>query len=637
MILLALALAAPLQSTWHVDAAGTAPGSGTQADPYVRVDFALGAATTLTGDTVLVAPGVYVDEAIDFLGKDVELRSSGGPSVTTLKAIVDPANSQSVLRLVSGEVNATIEGFRVAGRGGDISTGSDDGGGLYCVNSSVTLRDMRFVSSDDLPALYAVRGGAIYVENGVLDLHDSRIQGAGGLFGTSLGGGVYGVNSTIHIRDTSIDNCFAMLGAGVHARDCAVTATNSTFNGHTGVDSMAGGMALINSVLFMTDCEVSSNRQTGDGAGIWATSNSVLEITGSTFVGNTHNADPYSGSAIYLSSGARATVSASLFSGNRSQWGGAIFGTVDLEGCVFRNNVSRGAGQYSCRGGAVSGDGTIERCLFVNNQAVDTYSRGGGAIYGDFAVDRCTFINNSADNFNGQVVPSATSRATLRNCIVRGGEMPRIAGAGAQASYSNVEGGFVGVGNFDLPESMWPDYTLLPDSPSIDAGDPFASVDPDGTVRDLGAFPFDPLRCRAGCDGPIGSEICTANLNSTGLPAQLSALGQSAAAANLLVLNVTDSPAGSLGFFLGSLTQGNQPLGGGSQGLLCLGGNLLRFSNTVLNDRGTGVVSFRAALDQFPQGTMVQAGETWFMQYWFRDANPQTTSNTSSALSISFL
>jgi hypothetical protein len=183
---------------------------------------------------------------------------------------------------------------------------------------------------------------------------------------------------------------------------------------------------------------------------------------------------------------------------------------------------------------------------------------------------------------------------------------------------------------------MWPDYALLPDSPSIDAGDPFSTFDDDGTVRDLGAFPFDPLRCQLGCDGRLGAEICIANPNSTGVPAQLSGLGQDAASANVLVLNVTDSPVDSLGYFLASRTQGNQMLGGGSQGLLCLGGNLLRFSDTVLTDRGTGTVSFRADLDQFPQGTVVQAGETWFMQYWFRDANPQATSNTSSAVEISF-
>ena len=78
-------------------------------------------------------------------------------------------------------------------------------------------------------------------------------------------------------------------------------------------------------------------------------------------------------------------------------------------------------------------------------------------------------------------------------------------------------------------------------------------------------------------------------------------------------------------------------LGGGSQGVLCLGGNVLRFSRSVLDDRGVGVVSFRPRLDAFPQGQAVLRGETWLFQYWFRDANPQSTSNTSSALSLTFL
>ena len=29
-------------------------------------------------------------------------------------------------------------------------------------------------------------------------------------------------------------------------------------------------------------------------------------------------------------------------------------------------------------------------------------------------------------------------------------------------------------------------------------------------------------------------------------------------------------------------------------------------------------------------------GETWNFQYWFRDANPQTTSNTSPAVAVEF-
>ena len=40
----------------------------------------------VAGDTVIVAPGTYL-ENVDFLGKDITVRASGGPDVTTLRAV----------------------------------------------------------------------------------------------------------------------------------------------------------------------------------------------------------------------------------------------------------------------------------------------------------------------------------------------------------------------------------------------------------------------------------------------------------------------------------------------------------------------------------------------------------------------
>ncbi len=79
IVLLSLLSSSPAlaQTTWFVDAAGTAPGTGTPSDPYTRVDFAVAQATTVSGDLVFVEPGIYQDEAIDFLGKDLHVFSRG--------------------------------------------------------------------------------------------------------------------------------------------------------------------------------------------------------------------------------------------------------------------------------------------------------------------------------------------------------------------------------------------------------------------------------------------------------------------------------------------------------------------------------------------------------------------------------
>jgi hypothetical protein len=64
----------------------------------------------------------------------------------------------------------------------------------------------------------------------------------------------------------------------------------------------------------------------------------------------------------------------------------------------------------------------------------------------------------------------------------------------ANASFSNVEGGFPGAGNIDLDplflDAAGGDYRLLPGSPCVDAGDPTSALDPDCTRADLGAFPL---------------------------------------------------------------------------------------------------------------------------------------------------
>ncbi len=640
MLAFALCLAAPLQTTWFVDSAGTAPGSGTVADPYTRVDFAVAQATTLTGDTILVEPGTYLNEAIDFGGKDLIVRSTGGPQVTVLEGLIAPISSAPILRLAGGQsLSSRFEGFTLAAQAGDWTNGFDgQGGAIYCAASDATLHNLIVRQSTTRHFGPAREGAGIYVAGGVLEISETVFEDLGEDLSFGNGGGIYASQSILRLSDCTFQRCFGSFGGGVYARLSSVTAQNTTFRDSSPPPGggSGGALALFGSSLDLISCQVVNHRPGFEGAAIFASAGSTLDVRDSLFEGNRALFDPYNGSGIFMESGASATVTGSTFRANRGQFGSAIFGPADIVDCRFEDNVAFGGGQLGC-GGAVAGSGTITGSIFSGNTATDTFSSGGGAINGTWDVDFCTFVDNTAMNFNGTTVASAAAgNVTIKNSIVLGGAAPRISRTTGTATFSNVEGGFPGTGNFDVPESLWPDFALLPDSPSIDSADPASPLDPDGTRADRGAIPFDPLRCEAGCTGPLGATTCTANPNSTGQSAALTGLGDPAASENRLVLNVTQTPAGSLGFFLASETAGNQTLGGGSQGLLCLGGNVLRFSNTVLDDRGIGIVSFRPRLDSFPQGGAVLAGETWFFQYWFRDANPQVTSNTSSALAVTF-
>src|SRR6185436_11490138 len=63
------------------------------------------------GDTVLVAPGRYV-ETIDFLGKAITVESSGGAAATT----IDGGGAGSVVSFVSAEMaTSVLRGFTITG------------------------------------------------------------------------------------------------------------------------------------------------------------------------------------------------------------------------------------------------------------------------------------------------------------------------------------------------------------------------------------------------------------------------------------------------------------------------------------------------------------------------------------------
>ncbi len=137
----------------------------------------------------------------------------------------------------------------------------------------------------------------------------------------------------------------------------------------------------------------------------------------------------------------------------------------------------------------------------------------------------------------------------------------------------------------------------------------------------------------------IGSNFCgPAVLNSSGRSATMSAFGTDVAADSFLTLMASNLPRNQPGFFLASRTQGFVPLAGGSQGNLCLGGNIARFGSKVLNSGTAGSFGTTPDLTSIPTSppSSVVIGETWKFQAWFRDANPGATSNFTDGLSVTF-
>jgi predicted extracellular nuclease len=136
----------------------------------------------------------------------------------------------------------------------------------------------------------------------------------------------------------------------------------------------------------------------------------------------------------------------------------------------------------------------------------------------------------------------------------------------------------------------------------------------------------------------IGAVYCLAQPNSTGTGATLVVVGSSSVAANDVTLTSASLPLNSLGYYLTSTTQGsaNPP---GSQGTLCLGGSIGRYSTSVLSSGSLGEVALQLDVTALatPNGpAAAMAGETWSFQYWYRDANPTSTSNFSVATQVTW-
>jgi len=139
----------------------------------------------------------------------------------------------------------------------------------------------------------------------------------------------------------------------------------------------------------------------------------------------------------------------------------------------------------------------------------------------------------------------------------------------------------------------------------------------------------------------LGVDYCQdATGNSSGVAADISAIGSPVLEDNDVTLVCEDLPANTFGFFLASRTRGFLPNPGGSLGNLCILGDIGRYvgPGQILNSGAAGVIQLAIDVDNIPQPTGsvgMLAGERFHFQTWFRDnLLGITTSNFSDAVSI---
>ena len=125
--------------------------------------------------------------------------------------------------------------------------------------------------------------------------------------------------------------------------------------------------------------------------------------------------------------------------------------------------------------------------------------------------------------------------------------------------------------------------------------------------------------------GYLGTSYCTPSvINSTGYSGEIAATGSQFVANNDVTLIARNLPMNVFGYFLTSRTQGFVPNPGGSYGVLCLGGNIGRYTGPgqIRNTGATGSFNVPINLAQMPTPTglvAAAAGETWSFTTWYRD------------------
>jgi predicted outer membrane repeat protein len=360
-------------------AAGLAPLSMASADvlnvpgdfPTIQIAINLAAAD----DEIVVAPGTYFED-VDFLGKRLTLRSSGGAAVTTINAI---GRFEPVITILGSSADGSvIEGFTLTnGQATDPAPG-ERGGGIYIDSANVTVRDSVITGN------VATIGGAIYSNASNVTIEGTIIEANEA---TSSGGGLYLNNSNLSAND-------------------AVFSSNVSGN-RGGAAFLFGGSSSIGA------CEFIGNTALDRGGAINSTTGHQLLAFNSTFHGNTvGDADNQGrGGAIYHISTTDAVINNSLFIENSATaFGGALYAAEDI---LVRNSTFVGNLTDTGTDGLVGAFETrLRNCIAWDNGPnpmpasgnVATHSiieggfAGVGNLGGDSA-DEPIFVNRAGGDF----------------------------------------------------------------------------------------------------------------------------------------------------------------------------------------------------------------------------------------------
>jgi hypothetical protein len=415
---------------------------------YATIQAAIDAADA--GDVIVVADDTYTGDGninVDFLGKEVVLRSENGPE----NCIIDCAGAGRAFYVGTGETAAAVIcGFTITN-----GYAATSGGAIACNESSPTILDCVLFNNT------ATDGGAIFCSNGRPTIWNCSIAR----------------NEADH-------------GGGLCCRDARVTVEDSVISDNRA--SFGGGLYYEYGIITLRRCVIENNLATREGGGVCA----VCVDNGSTIRGSriADNSSAEQGGGIHFWQSARTLISSCEVSGNYADLDGGgmwIYVTIPMtiEFCAIRENdtTDRGGGVFT-----YASPMRFRACTITSNTAAE-----GAGIYKQYGMEQftivnCTITRNHAIAGGGGFYTYSGSSAAITNSILRYDYPDEVYIDDADdpvITYSVVQGGWGGVGNIDVDPMITDNAThLLADSPCINAGDPngvYADVhDIDGEPRD---------------------------------------------------------------------------------------------------------------------------------------------------------
>lgn len=273
------------------------PACAVTLSPGQSIQAAIAAAAS--GDVIVLNPGLY-PECLDFLGKDLVLRSTDPTNPVTVAAtIIDGGAAGRVVSFENGETaNALLKGVTIRNGGG---AGVIGGGGIFIHNSSPKILNCLIIGN----LLNAGSGGGILVNGGaptivgnIIRGNSSPVSGGGvcftggatGLFQENSvmqnagvdGGGLALYGSTPDVRKNSIQKNSASSGGGVYLSSAAAQLRYNSL--HRNSAAMGGAVYASASAWRLANCLLTDNTSTSGGA--VQSSGGTISLTSNTFVDN---------------------------------------------------------------------------------------------------------------------------------------------------------------------------------------------------------------------------------------------------------------------------------------------------------------------------------------------------------------